>query len=271
MSSLLKRAGAPDSEYRIHGITPRNAGWHYVGFDLFHLKPGQRLQQTTGDREALLVLVTGNADITAGDQSYTARGGRSSPFDDTAPDSVYCPAGSNWSATAGQDGLELALCTAPGKAGSRKPYEIRGADVPTETRGSGSNVRHVRNILPDHAEGVADSLIVVEVITPAGYWSSYPPHKHDTDDPPNETYLEETYYHRLNPPQGFAFQRVYTDDGSLDETMTVHDQDVTLVPKGYHPCGTPHGYSLYYLNVMAGPKRLWRFTTQKQHRWLLAQ
>ncbi len=96
---------------------------------------------------------------------------------------------------------------------------------------------------------------MVEVITPAGHWSSYPPHKHDQDDLPRELLLEETYYHRINPPQGFAMQRVYTDDRSLDETMTVTDRDVVLVPRGYHPCAAAHGYELYYLNVMAGPKR----------------
>ena len=108
------------------------------------------------------------------------------------------------------------------------------------------------------------------MITPSGCWSSYPSHKHDTDNLPEESLLEETYYHRLNPPQGFAFQRVYTDDGALDETMCIHDGDVVLVPKGYHPCGTAHGYDLYYLNVMAGPQRLWRFNTEPAHRWLLA-
>jgi 5-deoxy-glucuronate isomerase len=111
----------------------------------------------------------------------------------------------------------------------------------------------------------------VEVITPAGNTSSYPPHKHDTDNLPRESALEEVYYHRLNPPQGFAFQRVYTDDLSLDETMTVENGDVTLVPRGYHPCATIHGYDLYYLNVMAGPKRVWRFHNQKEHEWLLQQ
>lgn len=107
-------------------------------------------------------------------------------------------------------------------------------------------------------------------MTPSGCWSSYPSHKHDTDDLPHESELQETYYHRLDPPQGFAFQRVYTADGALDETMCVHDGDVVMVPKGYHPCGTAHGYALYYLNVMAGPKRIWRFNTEACHRWLLA-
>jgi 5-deoxy-glucuronate isomerase len=109
----------------------------------------------------------------------------------------------------------------------------------------------------------------VEVITPGGHTSSYPPHKHDQDNLPNESFLEETYYHRLNPPQGFGFQRVYTDDRSLDEVMVLEDGDVTLVPKGYHPCAACHGYDLYYLNVMAGPKRIWKFYNAPEHEWLL--
>ena len=114
-------------------------------------------------------------------------------------------------------------------------------------------------------------MLVVEVITPGGHWSSYPPHKHDRDALPDESYLEETYYHRLKPAQGFAFQRVYTEDGAVDETLTVKDGDVVLVPRGYHPVAAPHGYDLYYLNVMAGPNRIWRFHNDPAHEWLMAQ
>jgi 5-deoxy-glucuronate isomerase len=126
----------------------------------------------------------------------------------------------------------------------------------------------VRNILPD-SDPRAESLLVVEVITPQGNWSSYPPHKHDTDSLPGESLLEETYYHRLNPSQGFAFQRVYTDDRSLDEAICVQDGDVVMVPKGYHPVGAPYGYELYYLNVMAGPTRKWVFSNDPQHEWMI--
>jgi len=109
---------------------------------------------------------------------------------------------------------------------------------------------------------------VTEVFTPQGNWSSYPSHRHDVDDYPNITYLDETYYHRLNPAQGFGVQRVYTEDGSLDETMAVKDGDVVLVPKGHHPCGAPYGYEMYYLNVMAGPLRKWRFVNDPDHDWI---
>jgi 5-deoxy-glucuronate isomerase len=136
-----------------------------------------------------------------------------------------------------------------------------------EIRGSGTNTRHVRNILPQNKE--ADSLLVVEVITPGGNWSSYPPHKHDTAAPGQETALEETYYHRFEPPQGFGFQRVYTDERDLDESLCVHDGDVVMVPRGYHPVCAAHGYNLYYLNVMAGPHRAWVIRNDPQHEWLI--
>ena len=188
-----------------------------------------------------------------------------SPFEGQ-PHALYVPAGSNWSVTAETE-LELAVCSAPG-GGDHPAQAIPPGTHPQIVRGKGSNVRHVTNIMPED-DGSAHSLLVVEVITPDGHTSSYPPHKHDRDDLPHESLLEETYYHRLNPPQGFAFQRVYTDDRSLDEAMAVEDGDVTLVPRGYHPCATCHGYDLYYLNVMAGPKRMWKFHNAEEHEWLL--
>jgi 5-deoxy-glucuronate isomerase len=161
---------------------------------------------------------------------------------------------------------EIAICSAPG-SGKLAARVIAPDSIEVFTRGKGSNARHIRNVLPETA--TAESLLVVEVITPGGHWSSYPPHKHDRDALPEESYLEETYYHRLSPPQGFALQRVYTDDRSLDETLTVSDRDVVLVPRGYHPVGAPHGYDLYYLNVMAGPTRTWRFHNDPAHAWLM--
>ncbi len=163
--------------------------------------------------------------------------------------------------------VELAVCAAP-STGGKLPVRVIGPDdVGQQVRGKGTNTRYVTNILPETEP--ADSLLVVEVITPGGHTSSYPPHKHDQDNLPSESYLEETYYHRLNPPQGFAFQRVFTDDRSLDETMAIEDGDVVLVPKGYHPCAACHGYDLYYLNVMAGPKRTWKFHNAPEHEWLM--
>jgi 5-deoxy-glucuronate isomerase len=116
----------------------------------------------------------------------------------------------------------------------------------------------------------AESLLVVEVKTPSGNSSSYPPHKHDVDNIPAESLLEETYYHRIDPPQGFVFQRVYSDARDIDESMAVEDRDVVLVPRGYHPVVVPHGYRSYYFNVMAGPKRVWHFHNDPAHEWILS-
>jgi len=265
MSRLLVKPEAPDDRDRVIHVTPQSAGWTYVGFDLHRLAAGRTIEADTGDREACLVLVSGRARIEAGVQDFGTVGERSSPFEGK-PFSVYVPAGSHWRVAAASE-LTLAVCSAPGRPGARKPRLIAPSELGQETRGKGSNTRSVTNILPETAE--ADALLVVEVITPGGHTSSYPPHKHDADDLPHESLLEETYYHRLKPAQGFAFQRIYTDDRSLDETVTVEDGDVTLVPKGYHPCAAIYGYDLYYLNVMAGPRRLWRFHNAKEHEWLL--
>jgi 5-deoxy-glucuronate isomerase len=262
-SPLLIRParGAPGG--RVHSITPASAGWSYVGFEVFDLAPEQTQAATTEAREACLVLLAGRAEISAGGQTFGTIGERASPFEG-APWSVYVPAHSAWRVVA-KTPVELAVCSSP--AEGRLPARLIPPDeVGQETRGKGTNTRYVRNILPDTA--AAESLLVVEVITPGGHWSSYPPHKHDTDAPPAETYLEETYYHRLARGAGFAVQRVYTDDLSLDETMAICDRDVVLVPKGYHPVGAPIGFDLYYLNTMAGPLRQWHFTLAPEHAFL---
>ena len=263
-SPLLVRPSAPDADGLVHRITPESAGWTYVGFEVYDLAPGRALERETGETEVCLVLLSGRARVSAGGQEFGVIGGRASPFDGL-PWSFYVPAGSSWRAAA-EGACEIAVCRAPGK-GILPARVIPPDEVGEETRGTGSNTRHVRNILPD--TGVADSLLVVEVVTPAGNWSSYPPHKHDQDALPVESLLEETYYHRLSPPQGYGMQRVYTDNRSLDETISFADRDVVLVPRGYHPVGAPHGYDLFYLNVMAGPTRIWRFHNDPAHAWML--
>jgi len=264
MPQLRVRPHAPDAAGAVLEITPASAGWSHVGFKVVRLTNGQSHSGGEPGREACLVLVAGLADVVAGDRAFTGVGGRAGPFEDRPPGAVYAPAGAPWTVTA-RGSVELAVCTAPG-AGLGEPRLIDAAHMPREVRGTGTNTRHVRNILPETEP--AEGLLVVEVITPGGHWSSYPPHKHDTAAPSEETALEETYYHRINPPQGFAIQRVYTDDRSLDETVSVEDGDVVMVPRGYHPVGAAHGYDLYYLNVMAGPKRAWIFRNDPLHDWI---
>ncbi|MGV1681534.1 5-deoxy-glucuronate isomerase [Sphingopyxis sp. NJF-3] len=262
--SLLVRPHAPDADGAVLDITPESAGWKYVGFRVVRLAAGARYNRVEDGREACLVILTGTVSVETGGERFEAIGGRQTVFDGAAA-SVYVPAGHRYTIEAASD-AEIAVCTAPG-TGAGTVRLIRSDAV--EVRGKGTNTRHVRNILSDADE--AESLLVVEVITPGGHWSSYPPHKHDRDAYPEETFLEETYYHRLSPPQGFAFQRVYTDARDIDETMAVEDGDVVMVPRGYHPVGAPHGYDLYYLNVMAGPRRNWVFRNDPAHEWIVRQ
>ncbi|MBN9060899.1 MAG: 5-deoxy-glucuronate isomerase [Rhizobiales bacterium 65-9] len=260
-SPLLVKPAAPDAQGLIHAITPASAKWRYVGFSVRLMKAGQTVEIAAGQDELCLVLVSGVVTMRVDGKDFGRLGERMSPFDGQ-PWALYAPQGARVSVRAETD-LELAVCSAPG-GGSHQPRVIAPDNARQLQRGTGTNVRHPYNILPE--EDPAHSLLVVEVITPGGHWSSYPPHKHDRDDFPNETYLEETYYHRMNRPGGFALQRIYDDEGTIDETIAASDRDVVLAPKGYHPVGAPHGVDLYYLNTMAGPKRAWKFHVQQEFR-----
>jgi len=263
MSRLLVKPRAERG--KVINITPQSAGWKHVGFEVHKLAKGESAAAATGEREVCLVLVSGKAKVKAGGQDFGVLGERMTPFEGK-PHSVYVSGGSDWRVEATTD-VTLAVCSAPSTGGRLPARRIPPDEMGQETRGKGTNVRYVTNILPETAP--ADSLLVVEVITPGGHTSSYPPHKHDQDNLPAESFLEETYYHRVNPPQGFAFQRVYTDDRSLDEAIVVEDGSVVMVPKGYHPVAAIHGYDLYYLNVMAGPRRTWKFHNAAEHEWLM--
>ncbi len=263
MSNLIvKSRHVPDSNASVVKVTPESAGWKYVGFEVVKLEAGGVAERTSDGAEVCLVPIRGACSVSSGSEVWEV-GGRESPFDGP-PHALYLPPGTGYRISSGT-GLELAICSAPAERGV-EAFLVRPEDIEVEVRGSGNMEREVRPILM--AERDVESLLVVEVVTPNGHWSSYPPHKHDRDAPPEETYLEETYYHRMRPENGFAVQRVYTDDRSLDETLTVGDGDVVLVPRGYHPVSAPPGYDLYYLNVMAGPIREWVFKNDPDHEWL---
>ena len=256
----------------VHDITPASAGWRHVGFGLYRLREGERAGEATGAREAILVVVEGKARMSVGGEAFGVLGERMGVFERNAdgalmpPHAVYAPRDSEWEAVAETD-CTVAVCTAPARK-LHPPRRLGPDGIETVERGRGTNARHIHNIaMEDRA--VADSLLVTEVFTPAGHWSSFPSHRHDEDDYPRITYLEETYYHRLDPADGFAVQRVYTDDRLLDETMAVHDGDVVCVPRGHHPCGAPYGFAMYYLNVMAGPLRKWRFVPAPEVEWIM--
>jgi 5-deoxy-glucuronate isomerase len=250
----------------IVSVTPQSAGWRYVSFSAHQLAPGESLTLSNDANELCAVILSGMASAKAGALEWNEIGGRKSVFEDSAPYAVYVPPRTKLTITA-RTGLELAVAGAPAK-GELPARLIEPAAMRRSARGKGANTRYVCDILPQ--DQPAESLLVVEVKTPSGNSSSYPPHKHDVDNIPAESLLEETYYHRIDPPQGFIFQRVYTDSRDIDESMAVEDRDVVLVPRGYHPVVVPHGYRSYYFNVMAGPKRVWHFYNDPAHEWILS-
>lgn len=264
MSKLHLKADSVDDEGNMLRVTPISANWKYVGFEVFTLKCGETIEKLTEKNEVCLVLLSGIANVKTKACEFLNIGKRMSVFEKTPPYSVYIPNEDSYSIEAITD-VEIAVCLAPGK-GNYEARLITPDDVGQEDRGSGNMSRKIHNILPEDRE--ADSLLVVEVFTPDGNTSSYPPHKHDELNLPHESHLEETYYHKLNPEQGFAFQRVYNDSRSLDETICVENNSVVLVPEGYHPVSCVPGYESYYLNVMAGPVRTWKFHNDVDHEWL---
>jgi 5-deoxy-glucuronate isomerase len=264
-SPLIVRPDAVAHDGTRVTITPASADWSYVGFELLTLSDGVRAVRETGEREACVVVIAGRVDIASQHGRWPAVGGRADPWGGR-PDAAYLPPATTVELRPASGPCEVALCFAPARTGTAARL-LPAASVTPEARGYGAQARTIHPILM--GDGEAESLLVTEVLTPAGHWSSYPPHKHDRDALPEESYLEEVYYHRVDPPRGFAIQRVYSDDRSLDETMAVSDGDVVLVPRGYHPVAAPPGYRSYYLNVMAGPTRTWVFHNDPDHEWLL--
>jgi len=262
MQLLVRGRRDPDAEGHVIIVTPESAGWRYVGFAAARLRPRERRSWQLGGREVCIVLLAGRCVLRAGGTTLDAAEGRASPFDGP-PHVLYVPPGTEFSAEALDGPVDLAIGSAPASA-SRPVCAFQPSDARLEVRGSGNIERRIHHLLMEDRD--AERLLVTEVVTPAGHWSSYPPHKHDTDDPPRETQLEETYYYRLRDPErGFAMQRVYTADRSLDESVAARDGDLVLVPRGYHAVSAPPGYEVYYLNVMAGPRREWKVTFDPDH------
>ncbi|MEC2057679.1 5-deoxy-glucuronate isomerase [Peribacillus psychrosaccharolyticus] len=251
----------------VQEVAKENSLLKFIEFKVVKLNPHSKFSELLNDTECCIIALTGKINVTVvGEESFLNLGTRKSVFEKIPTDSIYI-SNNKFFEVEGITEARVALCYSP--SNKQLPTKlIKAEDVGVEHRGILNNKRMVHNILPD-SDSTANSLLVVEVYTESGNWSSYPPHKHDQDNLPDESLLEESYYHEMNPPQGFVFQRVYTDDRSIDETMTVENGDVVLVPAGYHPVGVPDGYESYYLNVMAGPKRIWKFNNDPNHEWIL--
>jgi len=243
MSKLLVR---PDVfENRIDDF-----GFEFLSFEARKLEPGASYSGETGVNELAIVVLGGTCSVKSSRGEWQRIGKRATVFDGM-PYTLYLPVNTAFTVTADTN-CDLAFCYS--KAEEEFPAQlVTPDDVGIEIRGGGNATRQINSMLPPGF--AAHRLIVVEVYTPAGSWSSFPPHKHDVHNPPGEVDLEEIYYYRIDRPEGFAIQKVYTPDRRIDETITVHSGELVLIPEGYHPVVAAHGYNVYYLNALAGSAR----------------
>jgi 5-deoxy-glucuronate isomerase len=241
---------APDASGVLLEVTPEQAGWPTIHFAVRQLAAGAHWQGDAGRQELCLVLLCGHCRVRWDTGEWHQLGPRDSVFAGY-PHAVYLSAGTRFEVAA-EERTEIAECRVPSVASHASrlvPPDACGFEI----RGGGNATRQIVDILPPPFP--ADRLLVCEVFTPSGNWSSYPPHKHDVDNPPGEVDLDEIYYFRMRDPAGYAFQRLYTADGSFDQTFSIRDGDLLLIHEGYHPFVTAFGYDAYYLNVLAGSRR----------------
>ncbi len=245
MTGLLLR----DGEWQ--RVDPASASWRYLSFESVRLRDGDEVSRATGGEEVALVPLGGRLAVASGDERWEL-GGRGSVFEGM-PWALYLPRDTEYRVIALGD-VEVAVCGAAAEERLEAKL-VTPEEVEIEVRGSGNATRQINHILKP--EFPAQRLLVVEVFTPSGNWSSYPPHKHDQDHPPGEVVLEEVYYYRTQqePAGAFAVQRLYSPQHGTDVTETVRDGDIMLVPHGYHTTCAAHGYDLYYLNGLAGDRR----------------
>jgi 5-deoxy-glucuronate isomerase len=244
----------------ILSVTPESAGWDYISFQARRLAAGQRWAFATGEHELVLVNLTGRYAASSNRGTWAGIGGRSSVFAGAAH-ALYLPRRTEFIVTAEEAG-EFAV-TWVSTDQDHDPWLIRPEDVPISVRGGENVSRQINDLLPPGSP--VHRLVLVEVYTPSGNWSSYPGHKHDVhiedaDGKLVEADLEEVYFYRMDKPEGYAYQRVYTDEHSplhqagypIDALMRAEHNCAVLVPEGYHPVVSAPGYTTYYLNVLAG-------------------
>ena len=249
------------------GVTPRRAGWDYVGFAVRQIAAGDSWSGRTGANEVCLVLLSGLASATwSPDQRKSVELGPRRDVFSEYPHALYLPPGTAFELRATRR-TELAECRSPSSQ-RFAPRLIRPADCGLEVRGGGNATRQIIDILPPSA--AADRLLVCEVLTPAGNWSSYPPHKHDRHAPPLEADLEETYYYRFSGTDGYGIQRLYAARDRSDRVLRVVDGDLVLVRDGYHPFVAAPGFDAYYLNTLAGSVRSMAATDDPRYAHLRA-
>ncbi|MFH0180882.1 5-deoxy-glucuronate isomerase [Streptomyces cacaoi] len=264
----LPKGTSADGSYDVL-VTPESAGWGYSGLRILTLKPGEAHALSTGDCEFLVLPLAGSCTVTTDGRAFELAG-RTGVFA-SATDFAYLPRESEALISSAHGGRFALPSARTGRGGLPARYG-RKEDVPVELRGAGACSRQVNNYcLPGTFE--AEQLLVCEVLTPGGNWSSYPPHKHDTARPGEESELEEIYYFEVaGGEDGFGYQRVYgTPERPVDVLAEIRSGDTVLIPHGWHgPSIAAPGYDLYYLNVMAGPgqERAWLICDDPAHGWV---
>ncbi len=250
-------------------VTPQQAGWQLLHFAARRLHPGCLWEADTGEHELALVLLGGVCAVRS-DRGAWPRVGRRHNVFSGMPYGLYLPRRTRFTVEALEGAADLACGWCPAEV-DYPPRLITPEDVGVEIRGGGNATRQINSLLPPGFP--CQRLVVVEVYTPAGNWSSYPPHKHDAhrQDAQGqmlEADLEEIYFYKTQQPQGYAYQRVYTGDGRLDELILAHDSDLVLVPEGYHPVVAAPGYPIYYLNMLAGSAQSLASSDDPAHAWV---
>jgi 5-deoxy-glucuronate isomerase len=227
------------------------------------LAQSQKYEGKTVGVELAIVVLGGVCSVSSSAGEWNRIGGRTTVFDGL-PYALYLPPDTSFTVSA-DTSCDLAFCYC--RAEEHHPsHLVTPEEVGIEIRGGGNATRQINSILPP--EFSAHRLLVVEVFTPAGNWSSFPPHKHDVHNPPFEVDLDEIYYYRLERPEGFAVQKVYTADRRIDETLTVRHGELVVVPEGYHPVVAAHGYNVYYLNALAGSARSLAASDDPDYAWV---
>ena len=244
-------------------IASQPAGFDYLTFEVRRLKAGESHEGATHSNELGIVALGGRFRAQSSAGNWESVGGRANVFSGM-PWALYLPVNTRFTLTALTD-CDLAFCYCRAEY-AHPPALISPENVRIEIRGGANATRQINHILTP--EFPAHRLLLVEVYTPGGNWSSYPPHKHDVHNPPGEVDLEEIYYYRVDRPEGYAIQRVYSRDGKLDETITVRDGELVLIPEGYHPVVAAHGYNIYYLNVLAGSARSMAASDDPDYAWV---
>jgi 5-deoxy-glucuronate isomerase len=234
-------------------VNAQAAGWDYLNMAAMRFAKGETYSDNTGDNENAIVILGGRCNIKTSDGEFNNIGRRPNVFSGM-PYALYLSRGKDFEIEALTDNLEIASCWVP--TDQDHPTQLVTPDMSTiEIRGGANATRQINGILPPGFD--CHRIVCVEVYTPSGNWSSYPPHKHDVhreddDGKVLEADLEEIYFYKIDHPGGYAYQRVYNDDRSIDGLMMAQNHDSVLVPEGYHPVVSAHGYTTYYLNFLAG-------------------